>query len=174
MLLEVAWVTIGAVTAPHGVRGEVRVLPLTDFPKRFYDLERVFLFCGAERREHRVESVKSLTRGLFLLKLEGIGNRDQAERLRKCEVQVPREEAVPLPPGRYYIFELMGARVVTVDGTTLGILKDVLTTAANDVYVVEGEGGREILIPAVPHVVLSIDVQQGEIVVDPPLGLLEE
>ena len=48
MLLEVAWVTIGAVTAPHGVRGEVRVLPLTDFPKRFYDLERVFLFCGAE------------------------------------------------------------------------------------------------------------------------------
>ena len=87
---------------------------------------------------------------------------------------MPREEAVPLPPGRYYIFELMGARVVTVDGTTLGILKDVLTTAANDVYVVEGEGGREILIPAVPHVVLSIDVQQGEIVVDPPLGLLEE
>lgn len=172
--MGVEWVTIGAVTAPHGVRGEVRVLPLTDFPDRFFDLKRVYLLQGQTRSEHRVEGVKSLTRGLFLLKLGGVDSREEAERLRRAEVQVPRSEAVPLPPGRYYVFELVGARVVTVEGEELGVLKDVLTTAANDVYIVEGHDGREILIPAVRHVVLSIDVEGGEIVVDPPLGLLEE
>lgn len=172
--MGVEWVTIGAVTAPHGVRGEVRVMPLTDFPDRFFDLKRVFLLQGATRHEYRVEGVKSLSRGLFLLKLQGVDRREDAERLRRAEVQVPRAEAVPLPPGMYYVFDLVGARVVTVDGQELGLLKDVLTTAANDVYVVEDGDGREVLIPAVSHVVLSIDVDRGEIIVDPPLGLLEE
>lgn len=172
--MGVEWVTIGAVTAPHGVRGEVRVMPLTDFPDRFFDLKRVFLLQGATRHEYRVEGVKSLSRGLFLLKLQGVDRREDAERLRRAEVQVPRAEAVPLPPGMYYVFDLVGARVVTVDGQELGLLKDVLTTAANDVYVVEDGAGREVLIPAVSHVVLSIDVDRGEIIVDPPLGLLEE
>lgn len=166
--------TIGAVTAPHGVRGEVRVLPLTDFPDRFFDLKRVYLLVGQTREERRVEGVKALSRGLFLLKLAGIDRREEAEGLRRAEVQVPRAEAAPLPPGRHYIFDLIGLPVVTVNGEELGKLKEVLTTAANDVYVVEDQRGREILIPAVRHVVLSIDVERGEIVVDPPLGLLEE
>lgn len=166
--------TIGAVTAPHGVRGEVRVLPLTDFPDRFFDLKRVFLLTGRSRTEYRVQGVKGLTRGLFLLKLEGIERREDAERLRRAEVQVPRSEAVPLPPGMFYVFDLVGARVVTTGGEELGRLKDVLPNPANDVYVVEREDGREILIPGVRHIVLSIDAENGEIVVDPPLGLVEE
>ena len=168
------WVTIGAVAAPHGVRGEVRVLPLTEFPDRFYELTRVFLHRGDQRQELEVTSVKSHARGLFLLKLAGIDSRDAAERWRGAEVLVPRSEAVPLPPGRHYVFELVGARVVSKEGRLLGLLQDVLTTGANDVYVVRGKGAREILIPAVRHVVLSIDVDGGVIVVDPPPGLLEE
>jgi len=174
MPLPVEWVTIGKITAPHGVRGEVRVLPLTEFPDRFRDLKRVYLSLGDRRRECTVDGVKSLPRGLFLLKLEGVDSRDEADRWRGADVQVPRSEAVPLPPGRYYVFELVGARVVTKEGALLGRLRDVITTAANDVYVVSGEDGREILIPAVKHVVLSIDVGEGVVVVDPPPGLLEE
>ncbi len=173
MGLEVEWVTIGAVTAPHGVRGEVRVMPLTDFPDRFFELERVFVVKGDERVERRVLGVKTLSRGLFLLRLEGVDCREDAETLRGAEIQVPRADVVPLPPGVYYVFELVGARVITPEGAFLGRLEDVLTTAANDVYVVKDDGGREILIPAVKHVVRSIDVERGEIVVDPPPGLLE-
>jgi len=172
--LTVEWVTIGKVTAPHGVRGEVRVYPLTEFPDRFFDLARVFLCRGEGRSERRVSRVKGLARGLFLLKLEGIDTRDEAERWRGAEVQVPRAEAVPLPPGRYYVFELVGARVVTKDGAPVGRLEDVLATAANDVFVVRSEEGREILVPAVRHVVLSIDPEEGTIVIDPIPGLLEE
>lgn len=174
MPLPAEWVTIGKVTAPHGVRGEVRVFPLTEFPDRFLDLRRVYLLRGGERSEYQVKRAKALPRGLFLLKLSGVESRDEAERLRGAELQVPREEAVPLPEGRYYVFDLVGARVVTTDGGFVGRLEDVLTTPANDVFVVRADGGREILIPAVKHVVRAIDPDQGVIVVDPLPGLLEE
>ena len=135
--------TIGAVTAPHGVRGEVRVLPLTDFPEAFLrPRARLSLLrrgaVRASRRECEIPHRGACSSSNWRVSATAIKQRGCAS----VEVQVPREEAVPLPPGRYYIFELMGARVVTVDGTALGILKDVLTTAANDVYVVEGERRR--------------------------------
>lgn len=167
------WVTIGVITAPQGVRGAVRVLPLTDFPDRFHGLRRVFSRVGEERTERRVEWVKRHPRGLILLKFDGINDRNAAEALRGVELQVPREEAAPLPEGAFYVFDLVGSEVQLPSGERIGELFDVLTTAANDVYVVRREDGKEVLIPAVRHVVKAIDTEARRIVVDPIPGMLD-
>jgi len=167
------WITIGVVTAPQGVRGVVRVLPLTDFPDRLLNLKRVFLLLGESRTERRVERASPHSRGLFLLKLEGIGDRNAAEALRGAEIQLPRGEAAPLPEGAFYVFDLVGCEVQLLSGERVGELVDVLTTAANDVYVVRRDEGGEVLIPAVRHVVKAIDIDAGKIVVDPIPGMLE-
>lgn len=167
------WITIGVITAPQGVRGAVRVRPLTDFPERLLGLERAYLLQEGSRTERRIERASRHTRGLFVLKFEGIGDRDAAEELRGAAIQVPRSEAAPLPEGAYYVFDLVGCEVRLTSGERLGELIDVLTTAANDVYVVTKDGGGEVLIPAVRHVVKAIDTEAGTIVVDPIPGMLE-
>ena len=107
MGLEVEWVTIGAVTAPHGVRGEVRVMPLTDFPDRFFELERVFVVKGDERVERRGPGGENPFPGVVLAEA-GRGRSPGGRReLRGAEIQVPRADVVPLPPGVYYVFELV-------------------------------------------------------------------
>ncbi len=167
------FVTIGVVTSPFGCRGEVKVLPCTDFPERFAALERVFLEVGGSRTPKRVERARRHKK-FVLLKLEGVATPEEAGALRGAAVQVPRPEVWPLPPGRYYIFQLLGLPVYTDAGEFVGRLKDVLQTGANDVYVVAAPGGKEYLVPAVREVVQEIDVSGGRIVIRPLPGLLEE
>lgn len=167
----VEWITVGVVAAAHGVRGEVRIFPTTDFPKRLLGLGEAHLLGSSGRRPVRVEGARPHARGLFVMKLSGVDDRDAAEALRGAELQVRREEAMPLPEGRYYVFELIGCRVEEVDGTEIGRLVDVITTAANDVYVVQSSERGEILIPAVRQVVRSVLPDEGRIVVDLPPGL---
>lgn len=167
------WVTIGVVVAPHGVHGEVRVKPLTDFPERFLSTKRVFVAkANGEYQELAVGRARPHGRGLFVLRLNGITNRDDAEGLRNLELQVPREEAVPLPEDSYYVFDLVDAEVFTVDGESLGRLVDVIHTGANDVFHVRNSEGKEVLIPVLKDVVKLIDLNGRRIEVDPPEGLL--
>lgn len=154
-------VSIGQVTAPHGVRGEVRVLPLTDFPQRFREVKRLFVKRpDAAAEERRVERAR-LHKQFVIVKLEGIDTRDQAETLRRALLQVAPEEVYPLPEGYYYVFQIVGLRVFDEDGRELGVVDDVLFTGANDVYVVKTTDGREMLLPAVDEVVRRIDVAGG-------------
>ncbi|MFS8525234.1 MAG: ribosome maturation factor RimM [Limnochordales bacterium] len=159
------FVSIGEVTAPHGVRGEVRVWPRTDFPERFQRLERVFV-----RRPGRVPQELAVERarfhkGFVIVKLEGVDTRDDAETLRGALLQVPGDQVVPLPEDHYYVFQIVGLEVVDEDGRELGVVKEVLFTGANDVYVVERADGSELLLPAVKDVVLRVDVDAGRMVV---------
>lgn len=165
-------VTIGRVIGPRGIKGEVKVWPETDFPERFLERKRLFLE-GPEPRWVEVESVR-FHQGSVLIKLMGINDRNGAETLRGYCLQVPAEEIPPLSEGRYYHFQLMGMTVKTTTGLPLGTLKAILSTDANDVFVVEEErGGREYLIPALREVVTSVDLATGTIVVAPLAGLLE-
>lgn len=164
------FVTIGEITAPHGVRGEVRVLPLTDFPERFHGLKRVYLRAATKgttptRPSGPVEVQSARWHKQFvLMKLHGIDGRDEADKLRRALVQVPVAEAHPLPPDTHYVFQLIGLEVYERDGRKLGVVQDVLATGANDVYVVErAEGEKELLIPALRHVVLNIDLERRRI-----------
>lgn len=164
------FVTIGRVAAPHGVRGDVRVSPLTDFPERFDDLKRVHVQSNASSW-HAVESVR-WHKQFVLMKLSGIEHRDDAQSLRNALVQVPMEEAHPLPPDSHYVFQLVGLDVFTVEGRKLGVLEDVLATGANDVYVVKRvEGGQPLLIPVLRDVVHNIDLERRRIEVQLLPGL---
>ena len=153
---------------PHGVRGELRVELLTDYPERLSQHEVLYL--GPEPRPYPLESVR-FHKDVALVKLVGCEDRDQADLLRGQLVQVPIEDAVPLDEGEYYDFQIIGAEVVTEEGESLGQVAEVLETQANDVYIVLGPRG-EVLIPAVEHVVQEIDLEAGRIVIRPIPGLL--
>ncbi|HID86899.1 MAG TPA: 16S rRNA processing protein RimM, partial [Anaerolineae bacterium] len=138
------YLVIGRVLAPWGVRGEVKIKILTDWPDRFALLERVYL--GEDLRPYVLERFR-LQKGNAIVKLGGCESREAVERLRGQFVQIPVEEAMPLGEDEYYEYQIIGLDVWTKEGEYLGRVREVIYTGANDVYVVRDEG-REVLIPA--------------------------
>lgn len=165
---EPRYLVVGRIVAPWGVRGEVKVAIETDFPERFKRLRRVYL---GEKATSCVLEGSRLHKRHVLLKLGGCDDRDAAEKLRGQLVQIPVEEAMPLGEDEYYIYKIVGLDVWTTEGEHLGRVSEVLFTAANDVYVVQGEKG-EILIPAVEDVVLEVDLAGGRLTVELIEGLI--
>lgn len=157
---------IGVITRPHGVLGEMKVYPVTDDIKRFKGMKEI-LMGPPEGQKGDLSTVKvegvRFQKNMVLLKLSGIESPEEARKLSQYQLYVKREDAIPLSDGEYYVSDLLGLSVLSEKGEKLGILKDVLKTAANDVYVVKGE--REILVPAVKEYVLSIDLPKGEMTV---------
>ncbi|HEY8347909.1 MAG TPA: ribosome maturation factor RimM [Symbiobacteriaceae bacterium] len=165
-------IRIGRITAPHGVRGEVRVQPLTDFPERFTTLRRVLL--GTEARSVGVR-YRGTVRGMVILALEGVTDRNEAEKLRGQLLLVPRSEVHPLPPGQYYVFDLIGLEVVDPRGNWLGTLADVDRSATvHDLFVVETASGKRCLVPAVQAFIREVNLAEGRVVIQPIPGLLED
>ncbi len=162
------WMLIGRVSGAHGVRGEVRIAPLTDFPDRFNLVEVVYI--GDERERREVERVRSGER--ILLKLRGVDSRDSADRLHHLDVWIPRSEAMPLPPGQFYADDIIGLRVQTTEGEYVGVITDILRTGSNDVYLLQGPT-REQLIPAIGDVVEQIDLASRTMTIRLMPGLLE-
>ncbi|HHP51093.1 MAG TPA: 16S rRNA processing protein RimM [Moorella mulderi] len=165
-------VTVGKIRTAHGIRGEVKVEPLTDFPQRFRPGIRLFIDQGQGERAVTIE--KARPHGpLLLVKFKEIQGREEALALRGCLLQVEPWEVEPLPEDHYYIFQLIGCLVYTVEGEYLGILTEVLRTRAHDVYVVTSPEGKEILLPARKELLPLIDVARRRIEVILPPGLLE-
>ena len=166
---EPRFLVIGRVLKPHGVRGEVRVEVTTDLPERYTWLDTVYVG-KREPKPVRVESVR-FHKSWALIKLEGYDSRETAGVLRSEWLQVPEEEGIPLEEGEYFLFALIGLEVHSDAGVQLGIIKDVIETGANNVFVVKGPLG-EILIPDIEEVVLEIDFEDKIMVVHPLEGLL--
>lgn len=167
-------ITIGKVLTTWGVRGELKVEPITDHPERFKHLERVFLVRDGSVEKRRVESAR-LHKGAVLLKLSGIDSISDGEPLRGCTVEIPTDEAMPLPEGRYYVFEVVGLEVRSTEGESLGTVVDVMWLPANDVYVVKPKDpkAKPFMVPAVRDVVRSIDPDLGVMVISVLPGLIE-
>ncbi len=163
-------IAIGRITKPHGIRGWLKVIPLTDFPERFQDLEEVYLDLPEGPKISTVEAV-NMQQGYLLLKLEEIDDRNGAEELRDRLLKVTEEELVELPEGHYYLHQLLGLKVFTLQGEDLGRLEEIIRTGSNDVYRLLDERGRELLIPATREVVKAIDLEEREIRVCLPAGL---
>lgn len=159
---------IGRVLKPWSYHGELKIEILTEFPERFASLRQVFL--GDDAKLFSVERVR-LHGNAALLKLKGIDSTEAAAKLRDQLVQVALEDAVRLPKGKLYLYQVVGLRVTTTDGQALGEIAEVLDTGANDVYVVK-DGAREILIPAIEDVVKEISLDRGEVVIKLMEGLI--
>jgi len=158
---------VGRILAPWGIKGEVKVEVVTDFPERFTQGKQVCL----NGLPLEIESCRPHRQHL-VVKFAAVDSVEAAEKLRGGDLTIPASALHPLPKGQYYTFQLIGLKVQTTDGEHLGQIADVMTTAGNDVYIVEGKRG-EILIPAIEDVVKSIDLKKGIVVIEPIKGLLD-
>ncbi len=165
------YVVIGKITKPHGIRGELHVLPLTEDVNRYQKLSSVFLNRNGEHIEQQIERVKIIP-GAVLLQVQGITDRNAAETWRGALVEIAGKDVMPLPEGQHYYFELDGLTVETETGQVIGKIVDVLSYPAQDVYVVRSED-REYLIPAVSAFIVKVDTERQTVVINAIDGLLD-
>lgn len=173
MRAQPQYLLIGEVLRPHGVRGELRIRILTDYPERISELEAIYLGTGVDAPVTRYSVQHMRMNGDYgLLKLRGIDDRNAAERLRQLLVMVDLDNAVPLEEGEFYLYQLIGLQVQTEAGEALGEIVEVLETGANDVYIVESPRYGEILIPATDETIVETNIETGVVTVRLPEGLL--
>ena len=151
---------VGIITSTHGVRGEVKVYPTTDDPRRFRRLKEVVLDTGKEKMNLEIEGVKFFKQ-FVILKFKGLDNINDIEKYRQKSLYVTRKNAVRLQRDEYFIADLIGLKVQDEDGKELGTVKDVIETGANDVYEVEMADGKSLLLPAIKQCILNVDVENG-------------
>lgn len=154
---------IGLILRPHGVHGEVKLLPLTEDPSRFKKLKDAFIEVAEGRYEAVIVlSAKANAENSAIAKIEGVDSVEQAEALRNKYLCVDRAHAVKLPEGTYFVRDIIGCRVVSSDGEELGRVEDVYETNANDVYVVRGK--QKLSVPALKKLLDNVDVENKLIV----------
>lgn len=165
------WATIGQVVALFGVRGELKVRLLTDIPERFQQLEAVH--AGPDHRRYVIEHVRPYKGEMIVLKLAGIDDANAAEALRRMDLCIPLSHLAKLPPDIYYQHDIVGLRVLTLDGREIGPVVEIIETGSNDVYAIKGQDGKQVLIPAIKAVIKQIDLVRRTMYIDPLPGLLE-
>lgn len=167
---EFRYLAVGRVSRAHGLKGEVSMEIMTDFPERFETAEWFYIGNEQEAAPYRLESYRWHQQKL-LLTLAGVTNRAEAEQLTGQFVQIPVEEAMPLEDGNFYLFQLIGLEAVTTTHERLGCVTNILETGANDVLVIQNDE-REVLLPDIPDVVKSIDLERKLIIVELIDGLI--
>lgn len=163
---------VGVITSPHGVHGEAKVYPTTDDPRRFKKLKQVYLDRGRGMEVLHITGAKFFKQ-MVILKFAEFDTPEQINLLRKRELLVSREDAVPLEADEYFVADLVGMRVFTEDGQLFGEVADVMETGANDVYVVNSISHGQVLLPAVRDCIRRVDVKERRMEVHLLPGLLE-
>ncbi|MDR0898721.1 MAG: ribosome maturation factor RimM [Oscillospiraceae bacterium] len=154
------YLVVGEIARPQGVRGELKIKPLTDDPERFYDLKRVFL-----QGEARALHCTRVHAGFAYARLEGVYSREAAEALRGELLKIHRDDAVPLADDTDFICDLIGCRATDTEGVDHGLLTDVLQPGGVDVYVFEGKKGQ-LMVPALRRAVPEVNVREKRILLD--------
>lgn len=168
---------IGRIWRPHGVRGEMKVVPETDDPERLADLTTVFMgttpdtAARADVDSFRLQPTKKGI--LLILKLAGIDAREDAEALRDASLFAMQEDLPPLEEDEYFLHDLIGLFVRTEDGTEIGVVEDVLERPAQPILVIRRDTGTQAMVPAVTEFVRQIDLDEETIFIRPIEGLLE-
>ena len=155
---------VGVISSTHGIRGEVKVYPTTDDPRRFEALASVLLDTGRELCELEIEKVRYFKQ-FVILKFTDVDDINDIEPYKGKSLYVTREFAVPLKEDEYYIADLIGMEVFLEDGSAFGTLRDVMETGANDVYVIDTAEGKEVLVPAIKDCIKEVDVEQNKMTI---------
>lgn len=164
-------VAIARIARPRGIRGELVAEILTDFPERFDGLENaIAVLPSGERRELKIEGAWFQNERI-VLKFAGIDSIEAGDELRDAEVCVAESDAVELEEGEFFDWQLEGCEAVTVEGLSLGTVKELMRTGGTEVLVIEGE--QEYLVPFAETICKDVDIENKRIVIDPPEGLLE-
>lgn len=166
------YVTIAEIVNTQGHKGMIRAVIHTDFPERFRKLKEVSILHNRDRFTYHISHTYRYKQ-FIVIKFEEVQNMNEAEKLKGALIQIPKEDAVQLPEGSYYIFDIIGMRVSNLDGKELGEIVDVIKTKANDVYIVKPKDGKQILIPALKTVVREIDIKNRKMMVELPEGILD-
>lgn len=151
---------VGVISSTHGVRGEVKVFPTTDDPKRYKKLKNVYLDTGREFLPLEIQGVKFFKQ-FVIVKFKGIDNINDIEMYKGKSLFVDRKDAVPLKQDEYFIADMVGLDVYTEDGEKFGVLKDVMETGANDVYIIDSINHGEVLVPAIKQCILGVDIEEN-------------
>lgn len=155
---EPVYLSVGVLRRPHGLRGEMLMEVLTDFPQRLKPGED--LFVGPNHKLMTLASVRGHNDGL-LVRFDSVETPEEAGKYRGNGIFVRAEDRPPLPEGEFYHHEVIGLRVVNEDDEELGILSEILLTGANEVYIVKRPDGHDLLLPAIEEVILKIDPEAG-------------
>ncbi len=165
---------IGRIIGTHGIRGEVKVYPLTDDPRRFSVLSDCFLMSEGSTSKVQAKALQArYSNAKVILKLDGVDDRDTAVALKGKIIAVTRENAVKLKPGTYFICDLIGCKVIDDKQGELGTIADILQTGASDIYVVKRENAKDLLIPAIKQIIDEIDIPSETVRVHLIEGLLD-
>jgi 16S rRNA processing protein RimM len=165
------WVEIGVVSGVFGLHGELKVHPLTDFPERFEHTPTVYL--GDEHTPYQIEAAR-IQKDQIILRVAGISTIERAEVLRGQRVWIPEAELSPLAENQFYLHDVIGLRVETLSGASLGTIADVLSGGGNDLFAVRTPQGREVLVPAVKAFVKTVDLTAGVVRLEPIPGLFDD
>ncbi len=158
---------VGQIVNSYGIKGFLKVVPLVDNKEQFYSFKKLYM---QNQKELDIEEIK-FSKNLVLVKVKGIDTIEDAVKLKNLYLYAKRKD-IKLEEGAHFIVDLIGLEVYTEDGKLLGLLKEVLQPGANDVYVVENEDKKQILLPVIPDVVKNIDIPNKKIIVHLINGLI--
>ena len=165
-------VRIGQIVSTQGLRGDVRVYPLTDYKERFEELEYVYLE-DSQEIELKIERVR-YKKQLVILKFQGLDNIDDVQKLKNIYITIDKDKIRELPQDTYYIFDLIGSEIIDEDNSPVGILVDIVQNTAQDLYIIEDKSSKKkIMIPAVKEFVKEVNLKEKIIKVKLIEGMIE-
>ncbi len=166
-------IRIAFVNGIRGIKGEVKALPLSDFPERYTDLKNAYLSNGIVRNPCQLEYINYHPKGL-VIKFCGIDSREQAEKLRGFYLTVDEDQKFVLPENTWYEYQIVGLSVYNEAGEVLGMVQSIVQTGSNAVLVVVRDGEKDLLLPMLKDVILKVDLVTEKIDVRVPIGLIDE
>ncbi|MDY3971281.1 MAG: ribosome maturation factor RimM [Clostridia bacterium] len=161
---------VGKIVNTHGLRGEVKVVPWTDYPEVFEDIETVYIKKKSDYERLDIAGIKYQKNNL-IIRFAQLKDINEAEKYKNRVLYAERTSLGELPEGVYYIADLIGLDVVKEDGEKVGVISDVFNTGSNDIYEVKREGQKNLLLPVIDDVVLNIDIENKKVTVRMMEGL---
>lgn len=170
------WYTVGKIVNTHGIRGDVKVLPQTDFADQRFASGSKLLMVNEESGESREVKIVSSReqKNVYLIKLDGFNNINDVEKFKGWLLKISETEQGELEEGQYYYHQIIGCAVVTEDGEELGTISEILSPGANDVWVVDRpkSKGKQLLLPVIDEVVLDVNITDKRVTVRLMEGLI--